>query len=126
MGEEAALAARIWGLRWWIIAVVMLGTIVNYLTRSTLAVAAPTLMADLAIDERQYGWITAAFQAGVMLQPVVGYALDVIGLRAGLAIFATGWGVFTIAHGFATNWQWLAGARGLLGFAEGTSHTGGL
>lgn len=120
------MAARIWGLRWWIIAVVMLGTIVNYLTRSTLAVAAPTLMADLAIDERQYGWTTAAFQAGVMLQPVVGYALDVIGLRAGLAIFATGWGVFTIAHGFATSWQWLAGARGLLGFAEGTSHTGGL
>ncbi|MDQ8755253.1 MFS transporter [Sphingosinicella sp. LHD-64] len=120
------MARRIRGLRWWIIAIVMLGTIVNYLTRSTLAVAAPTLMADLAIDERQYSWITAAFQAGIMLQPVVGYILDVIGLRVGLALFATGWGVFTVAHGFATNWQWLAAARGLLGFSEGTSHTGGL
>lgn len=114
------------GLRWWIIGAVMLGTIVNYLTRSTLSVAAPTFMADLKIDEQQYSWITAAFQIGIMLQPVVGYILDVIGLRVGLALFATGWGIFTVAHGFATNWQWLAAMRGLLGFAEGTSHTGGM
>ncbi|MEI9928288.1 MAG: hypothetical protein WDN44_12090 [Sphingomonas sp.] len=57
-------------LRWWIIALVMLGTIVNYLTRSTLAVAAPTFMADLHIDERQYSYITAWFQGGIMLQPM--------------------------------------------------------
>lgn len=120
------MTRRVKGLRWWIIGAVMLGTIVNYLTRSTLSVAAPTFMAELSIDEQQYSWITAAFQAGIMLQPIVGYILDVIGLRTGLAIFATGWGIFTIAHGFATNWQWLAAMRGLLGFAEGTSHTGGM
>jgi ACS family hexuronate transporter-like MFS transporter len=114
------------GLRWWIIALVMLGTIVNYLTRSTLGVAAPTLMQDLGISEREYGWITGAFQAGIMLQPVVGYILDVIGLKVGLALFACGWGVITMAHGMANNWQALAALRGLLGFAEGTSHTGGL
>jgi ACS family hexuronate transporter-like MFS transporter len=113
-------------LRWWIIAIVMLGTIVNYLTRSTLAVAAPTFMADLHIDEHQYSYITAAFQGGIMLQPLVGYILDTIGLRTGLALFATGWGVLTMAHGLAINWQWLFVLRGLLGFAEGTSHTGGL
>lgn len=120
------MTRRVKGLRWWIIGAVMLGTIVNYLTRSTLSVAAPTFMADLSIDEQQYSWITAAFQAGIMLQPIVGYILDVIGLRTGLAIFATGWGIFTIAHGFATNWQWLGAMRRLLGLAEGTSHTGGM
>jgi ACS family hexuronate transporter-like MFS transporter len=113
-------------LRWWIIGIVMLGTIVNYLTRSTLAVAAPIFMPDLGIDEHQYSWITAAFQGGVMLQPIVGYILDTIGLRTGLAIFATGWGLLTMAHGLAINWQWLFVFRGALGFAEGTSHTGGL
>jgi ACS family hexuronate transporter-like MFS transporter len=114
------------GLRWWIIGLVMLGTIVNYLTRSTLGVAAPTLMEELSISEQEYGWITAAFQAGIMLQPVVGYLLDVIGLKTGLALFACGWGVLTMAHGLANNWPTLAALRGLLGFAEGTSHTGGL
>lgn len=113
-------------LRWWIIGLVMLGTIVNYLTRSTLAVAAPVLITDLHIDALHYSWITSAFQAGIMLQPVVGYILDMVGLRAGLALFAVGWGVISMAHGLATSWQWLACVRGLLGFAEGTSHTGGL
>ena len=31
------------GLRWWVISLLMLGSIINYLTRSTLSVAAPTL-----------------------------------------------------------------------------------
>src|SRR3954470_13089429 len=104
----------------------MLGTIVNYLTRSSLAVAAPTLLADLHIDERQYSWITGAFQAGIMMQPVVGYILDLIGLRTRLALFAVGWALLTMAHGLAGNWQGLAALRGALGFAEGASHTGGL
>ena len=30
-------------LRWWMVGLLTLGTILNYLTRSTLAVAAPTL-----------------------------------------------------------------------------------
>ena len=37
------------GLRWWMISLLMLGAIINYLTRSTLAVAAPTIMGDLGI-----------------------------------------------------------------------------
>ena len=119
------MARRI-GLRWWIIALVMLGTIVNYLTRSSLAVAAPTVLADLHIDEQHYSWITGAFQAGIMMQPVVGYILDLIGLRTGLALFGAAWALLTMAHGLATNWQGLAALRGALGFAEGTSHTGGL
>ena len=40
----------------------------------------PTVLADLNIGEREYGWITAAFQLGIMLQPVAGYVLDLIGL----------------------------------------------
>jgi ACS family hexuronate transporter-like MFS transporter len=114
------------GLRWWIIGVVMLGTIVNYLTRNTLGVAAPLMLKDLHISETEYSWVINAFQAGIMLQPVVGYILDRIGLRTGFALFATAWGLITMAHGFVTNWQGLAMLRGALGFAEGTSHTGGL
>lgn len=117
---------RTGALRWWIIGIVMLGTMLNYLTRSTLAVAAPSFMVDLHIDEQQYSYITAAFQGGIMLQPVVGYILDVVGLRSGMALFAAGWGLLSMAHGLAFSWQWLFALRGMLGFAEGTSHTGGL
>ena len=33
---------------------ITLGAIVNYLTRGTLSVTAPTLLTDLAIGEKQY------------------------------------------------------------------------
>ena len=57
---------RMRGLRWWMIGLIMLGSIVNYLTRSTLAVAAPTILQDLRITAQQYSWIVGAFQATIM------------------------------------------------------------
>ena len=64
-------------VRWWMISLMMLGAIINYLTRSTLAVAAPTVLKDLAITTQQYSWILGAFQGAIMLQPICGYVLDV-------------------------------------------------
>ncbi|HKE94901.1 MAG TPA: MFS transporter [Povalibacter sp.] len=113
-------------LRWWMISLLTIGTILNYLTRGTLATAAPTLMQELHITESQYSWIIGFFQGGIMLQPVVGYILDSIGLKIGLALFASGWAVFTMAHGLGNSWQAFATLRGLLGFAEGTTHTAGM
>ncbi|TRO95313.1 MFS transporter [Glycocaulis profundi] len=113
-------------LRWWIIGLVMMGAMVNYLTRSTLGVAAPTLMEDLGITTQQYSWITGAFQAGIMMQPLAGYVLDVIGLKKGLAIFVLAWSAITMLHGFATNWVAFAWLRGALGLAEGSANPAGM
>jgi ACS family hexuronate transporter-like MFS transporter len=113
-------------LRWWMIGLIMLGAVINYLTRSTLGVAAPTLMTDLGITTQQYSWITATFQLGIMLQPISGYILDVIGLKTGFAIFATAWSLITMAHGLAHSWPAFAGLRGLLGLAEGSANPAGM
>lgn len=113
-------------LRWWMIGLIMLGAIINYLTRATLGVAAPTVLADLSITTEEYGWITGAFQLGVMMQPLCGYVLDVIGLKTGFAIFATAWSLLTMAHGLAGNWPTLAVLRGLLGVAEGSANPAGM
>jgi ACS family hexuronate transporter-like MFS transporter len=118
--------ARLPGLRWWMMALLMLGSILNYLTRSTLAVAAPTLLQDLHISEKQYSWIVAAFQIAILFQPLVGYVIDLVGLRIGLAIFATAWSLTNMAHGLAHNWQTLAGLRALLGFNEGSANPAGM
>jgi ACS family hexuronate transporter-like MFS transporter len=122
----AAAGRTIRGLRWWLIALVMAGTAINFLTRSVLGVAAPTMNAELHIDEWHYSWITTAFQLGIMMQPLAGYFLDLVGLRRGLALFAAAWGVTTMAHGLANSWQALIGLRGVLGMAEGSGHPGGL
>ena len=113
-------------LRWWIVGLVMLGAMLNYLTRSVMGVAAPTMLTELSITEEQYGWITGAFQAGIILQPVVGYVLDSVGLRYGLALFAGAWSVISMAHGFAATWPAFAVMRGLLGFAEGSANPAGM
>ncbi|MET0272758.1 MAG: MFS transporter [Phenylobacterium sp.] len=113
-------------LRWWIIGLLTLAAIINFLTRSTLAVAAPAMMQDLSITTEQYGFITGAFQLAIMLQPVVGYVLDTIGLKYGMALFAAFWSIVAMAHGLANNWQGFAALRGLLGFAEGTTNPAGM
>jgi MFS transporter, ACS family, aldohexuronate transporter len=118
--------ARVRGLRWWMMSLLMLGSILNFLTRSTLAVAAPTLLQDLHIAEKQYSWILAAFQIALLFQPLVGYVMDVLGLPIGLAIFATAWSLTNMAHGLAHNWQTLAGLRALLGLSEGSANPAGM
>lgn len=104
----------------------MLGSIINYLTRSTLAVAAPTILADLHITKEQYSWVLGAFQGTIMLQPICGYVLDVLGLKVGFAIFAAAWSIISMSHGLAHSWQAFAWLRGLLGFAEGSANPAGM
>ena len=108
------------------IGLIMLGSVINYLTRSTLAVAAPTVLQDLHIGAREYSWIVGAFQGAIMAQPVCGYVLDVLGLKAGFAIFAIAWSLVNMAHSLAGSWQALAGLRGLLGFSEGSANPAGM
>jgi ACS family hexuronate transporter-like MFS transporter len=117
---------KIRGLRWWIIGLIMLGSCLNYLTRSTLAVAAPTILQDLHITEKQYSWIVGAFQGTIMLQPVCGYFMDVVGLRLGFAIFAIAWSLVNMLHGLAHSWQAFAWLRGILGFTEGSANPAGM
>jgi MFS transporter, ACS family, hexuronate transporter len=117
---------KIKALRWWMIGLLMLGSLLNYLTRSTLGVAAPTLLADLRITPEQYSWIVGAFQGAIMLQPICGYVLDVLGLKVGLAIFTAVWSVVCMAHALGRNWQTFAGLRALLGFAEGSANPAGM
>lgn len=120
------MVRKIWGLRWWMIGLIMCGSIMNYLTRGSLSVAAPTLFHELNINEQQYSWIVGAFQATYLLQPICGYVLDVIGLKAGLAIFATAWALINMAHGLAFSWQGLAFLRGLMGLSEGAANPAGM
>src|ERR1700747_2733685 len=53
---------KIPGLRWWIIGLICLGTIINYLARNSLAVLAPELEKRLQFSDQQYSYIVLAFQ----------------------------------------------------------------
>ncbi|MEW6574826.1 MFS transporter [Sphingorhabdus sp.] len=106
-------------LRWWIIGLVTLGTILNYLARSTLSVAAPTLKEEFSMSTEEYSWVVLAFQASyTVMQTVAGGILDALGTRLGFFLFAVGWAFSNMAHAFSTGVWSLAFFRGLLGATE--------
>ncbi|NIE62314.1 MFS transporter [Burkholderia sp. Ax-1719] len=115
------------GLRWWIIALVCIGTIMNYLTRNSLGVLAPELKGELNMSTQQYSYVVGAFQVGyTIMQPVCGIIVDLIGLRLGFALFAALWSATGVLHGFATGWTSLGMMRGLLGVFEAAAIPSGM
>ena len=110
---------RIGNLRWWIIGLVTLGTVLNYLARSSLSVAAPTLKSEFGMTTEDYSWVVMAFQGSyTIMQTVAGAVLDALGTRIGFGLFAVGWALANMAHALATGWPSLAFFRGLLGATE--------
>ncbi|MCW0330211.1 MFS transporter [Pantoea ananatis] len=105
--------------RWHMIILVCFITIINYLDRTALGVAAPTIMEALDISKEQYSWIVSAFQLAYTIgQPVMGYFIDTIGLKLGFFICAIVWGLATLAHSLTGSWQGLAFMRAIMGFSE--------
>lgn len=114
-------------LRWWIISLITLGTILNYLARSTLSVAAPTLQAEFDMSTQEYSWVVLAFQAAyTIMQTVAGAVLDFLGTRLGFFLFALGWALANMAHALATGWPSLAFFRSLLGATEAAAIPAGV
>ncbi|QLK59714.1 MFS transporter [Enterobacteriaceae bacterium Kacie_13] len=118
---------KIKGLRWYMIGLVTVGTVLGYLTRNAIAAAAPTLMSQLNISTQQYSYIIAAYSACyTLMQPVAGYVLDVMGTKVGYAMFAIMWAIFCMATALASSWGGLAIARGAVGMAEAAMIPAGL
>ena len=115
------------GLRWWIIALVCTGTILNYLSRNALGVLAPQLKTLFQMSTQQYSYVVGAFQLGyTVMQLVCGLIIDLIGLRIGFAVFACLWSLVGCLHGFAGGWVSLAALRGLMGLSEAVAIPAGI
>jgi ACS family hexuronate transporter-like MFS transporter len=118
---------KVRGMRWWMIGLVTSGLIVNYIARNSLAVAAPEMNRLLSISTAQYSYIVASFQAAYMvMQPIAGYILDVVGIKIGFALFAIAWSGACMLHGAANGWISLAVFRGMLGLTEAAGIPSGL
>ena len=111
--------------RWTIIGLFVGAMVINYLARSIMGVAAPVILTEQSISNVEYGWITGAFQLGVMLQPAAGYLLDSVGLKIGFTLAVAAWSLVTMAHAFVSGWFGFAALRALLGLAEGSAQPAG-
>lgn len=119
--EKTAVTGRrkIKALRWWMLALFLLGVTVNYITRNSLGLLAAELKTSLNMTTEQYSYIVAAFQAAyTIFQPLCGWLIDVIGLKLGFLICASVWAVVCMLHAGAGSWIQLAILRFFMGSAE--------
>lgn len=106
---------------------IALGTILNPLNSSMIAVALVPIHNDFHIDIGTSTWLVSAFYlTGAVGQPLMGRLADLLGARrvflAGVALASVVCGVAPLAPGFA----WLAGARAVQALATSTAFPSGL
>ncbi|NIJ07602.1 ACS family D-galactonate transporter-like MFS transporter [Sphingomonas vulcanisoli] len=100
-------------------ALIATGTLINYLDRTILGVAAPILTKDLGIDAALMGVIFSAFSWTYAASQVPGGAfLDRFGTRVTYCLSVGFWSLFTLCQAFVGGVGSLLGIRLLLGVAE--------
>ena len=110
---------RIRGLRWWVIVLIFLAAVLNYVDRQTLSALAPTIQLDLGMDDRAYANVVNIFLVAYTLSYLVaGKMADKLGTRAGMFIFVAFWSVSNMFTAAAQGVRSLGAYRFLLGLGE--------
>jgi ACS family hexuronate transporter-like MFS transporter len=112
-------------LRWWVIALIALATVINYIDRSALSVLWPDIVEELfpdesALERKQiYATISIVFVFSYAFgQAIFGKIFDWIGTRIGFVISIGVWSLATVAHAFAQGLLTFSIFRAVLGLAE--------
>lgn len=116
---------KIKNLRWWVITLIALATVINYIDRSALAVLWPDIVEDLFPDESAferkqiYANISMVFILSYAFgQAIFGKIFDWIGTRLGFVLSIGVWSIATAAHAFAQGMLSFSIFRAILGVAE--------
>lgn len=116
---------KIKGLRWWVVALIALATIINYIDRQSINVLWPEIAADLypdkTADERKeiYAFISVVFVFSYAFgQAIFGRIFDWVGTRVGFALSIGVWSIATALHAFAQGVLTFSLFRSILGVAE--------
>jgi len=105
--------------RYAMLSLIATGTLINYLDRTILGVAAPVLTRDLGINAALLGVIFSAFSWSYAAAQVPGGAfLDRFGTRLTYCLSVGFWSFFTLCQAFVTGVGALIGLRLALGVAE--------
>ena len=106
-------------MRWAMIALVFLATVINYLDRQTLAVVAPLLRDKFGMSNTEYGRVIFAFMlAYTIMNGASGALIDRLGTKLGYALCILWWSAATLLHALATGVWSLGAFRFLLGIGE--------
>ena len=116
---------KINGLRWWVVGLIALATVINYIDRQSLNVLWPQIASELypnktPFEQKEiYALISIIFVFSYAFgQAIFGKIFDWIGTRLGFALSIGVWSIATALHAFATGFKSFAFFRSILGIAE--------
>lgn len=124
---------KIKGLRWWVIGLIVLITIINYLDRNTLSIMWQGIVKDLGLIDMEglteeefktkskelYAYINMFFMVAYGIsQMLSGKLYDKIGTRKGFVASVLVWGIADACTAVASGVKSLCGFRAALGLGE--------
>ena len=110
---------QVQGLRWWIIVLIAIATVINYIDRNALAVMWPGIANDLALDKNQYALVVSFFMVAYGIsQSVSGRVFDKVGTRLGFTLSIVVWSVGAALHALSRGLVSFAVFRAILGLGE--------
>jgi len=105
--------------RFMILGLIAGGTMINYLDRSVMGIAAPSITADLGLNAAMMGLVFSAFSWTYAASQIPGgIMLDRLGTKFTYWLAITLWSLFTGLQGLAQGFLSLIGIRLLVGVAE--------
>ncbi len=110
---------KIKGLRWWIIGLIFVATVINYIDRTAFALLWPEMGKDLGLDKSDYALMLNVFMLTYATSKFLsGRLYDKIGTRIGFVLSIVVWSVAAGFHAIAKGIVSLSLVRGLLGLGE--------
>lgn len=107
------------GLRWYVIALIAIATVINYIDRNALAVMWPEISKEIGADKSDYALLVTIFMLAYAFgQALFGRIFDVIGTRMGFAVSIVVWSVSIGLHAAARSLGMFAVLRVTLGIGE--------
>jgi ACS family hexuronate transporter-like MFS transporter len=118
----AALRGR---YRWWIGALLLLSTVINYLDRQTLSVLGPHLKEEFRWSNESFALVIISFRVAYTVgQAVTGRWLDRVGTRNGLSVGVLWYSLAAMLTSLATGLRSFCAFRFLLGAGEAANWPG--
>lgn len=106
-------------LRWLVITLVGLATVINYIDRTALSVMWPGIAEELGMDKQDYANIITVFMISYAIgQSLFGKIFDALGTRIGFLLSIVVWSVSIALHAVATSVMSFSVVRFFLGLGE--------
>jgi ACS family hexuronate transporter-like MFS transporter len=113
-------------VRWVILALLFGVTVINFVDRQTLSVLAPIIRDTFHLSNTQYGTIVSWFQLGMVVGEFpMGWLMDRVGVRIGLAGAVVWWSIGNAMHATAGSLWSFRLFRFWLGTGECANYSGG-